>query len=97
MASDRMPMLPRAAAAAAYLCVPFHTLEQWASRKCGPAYYKIGGRVRYRPSDLDAWLESRRCDPQAGQAPRAPLALEPVVPIVQQHVVAIARMQKRRG
>lgn len=93
---DRVPMLTRAEAAT-YLGVPFHTLEQWASRHCGPAYYKIGGRVRYRVADLDAWLESRRCDPQTGQAQKTPLALEPVVPIVQQHVVAIARMQKRRG
>jgi hypothetical protein len=36
-----------------------HTLEQWRWRKIGPPYIKAGGRVRYRKSDVDRWLESR--------------------------------------
>lgn len=26
----------------------------------GPVYLKIGAGVKYRPEDLDAWLEARR-------------------------------------
>ena len=31
-----------------------------SSRKLGIPYYKLGRHVRYRRSDLDAWLEGRR-------------------------------------
>lgn len=34
-------------------------LERLRVRGDGPAYLKLGGAVRYRQSDLDAWLESR--------------------------------------
>jgi hypothetical protein len=32
-----------------------HTLEAWRSRRRGPAYLKIGGRVHYRLEDIEAW------------------------------------------
>jgi len=49
------------AAAAAYLGIEPGTLEVWRStkRQIIP-YAKIGSRVRYSISDLDAWLQTRR-------------------------------------
>ena len=31
------------------------TLEKWRSIRRGPAYLKIGGRVVYRPEDIEAF------------------------------------------
>jgi hypothetical protein len=31
------------------------TLEQWRWQGCGPRYLKIGGRVLYRLSDIEAF------------------------------------------
>jgi excisionase family DNA binding protein len=42
--------------AAQYLGVHPGTLMTWRSRKKGPAYIKVGARVRYRFEDLQAWL-----------------------------------------
>jgi predicted DNA-binding transcriptional regulator AlpA len=36
------------------------TLSNWRSRGCGPAHYRLGGRVMYSPDDVDAWLATRR-------------------------------------
>lgn len=46
--------------AADYLTVTPGTLSVWRStgRYCLP-FVKVGRRVRYRLSDLDAWLEAR--------------------------------------
>lgn len=48
--------------AAAYLGLSAGTLENWraAANKEGPGYCKPSGRVYYRVSDLDAWIESGR-------------------------------------
>ena len=35
------------------------TLERFRLTGNGPVYLKIGGAVRYRRADLDAWLETR--------------------------------------
>jgi excisionase family DNA binding protein len=45
--------------AAAYLGISPKTLNDWRSAGRGPDYLKIGTLVRYRQSDLDAYLE--RC------------------------------------
>lgn len=46
--------------AADYLQVSVRTLDVWrCTRRYEIPYVKIGSRVRYRKSDLDAWLESR--------------------------------------
>lgn len=34
------------------------TLEWWRNVGRGPRYYKMSGRIRYRISDLNAWMES---------------------------------------
>lgn len=44
------------------LGVPFSTLELWAQTGSGPRYAIVGKHSRYRPSDVEAWLESRSRD-----------------------------------
>ena len=45
--------------------LPYSTWASWRSLGRGPAYFKIGGRVVYRGSDLNAWLATRRVEPVA--------------------------------
>lgn len=45
--------------AAAYCRLGKPTLERFRISGDGPRYCKLGGSVRYRRADLDAWLESR--------------------------------------
>lgn len=45
--------------AARYVRLSKPTLERFRISGDGPAYVKLGGAVRYRKADLDAWLESR--------------------------------------
>jgi excisionase family DNA binding protein len=44
---------------AGYLDVPLKTVYAWQSKGGGPRFHKVGRHVRYRLSDVDAWLESR--------------------------------------
>lgn len=44
--------------ASQYLNVPIGTLAYWRHLGEGPAYFKLGRRVLYRPSDLDAFCEA---------------------------------------
>ena len=47
--------------AAEFLGLTANTLMAWRSRKQpGPAYIKVGGRVKYDVRDLLAYLESRK-------------------------------------
>ncbi|MBD8735706.1 helix-turn-helix transcriptional regulator [Sphingomonas sp. CFBP 13706] len=45
--------------AASFLRLGKPTLERFRLTGAGPVYVKLGGAVRYRSTDLDAWLESR--------------------------------------
>jgi len=36
------------------------TLERWRIYSKGPTAIKVGGAVRYRPSDVQEWLATRR-------------------------------------
>jgi excisionase family DNA binding protein len=45
---------------ARYLGVSRHTLYDWRVRHLGPPGYRVGRHVRYRLSEVDAWLEERR-------------------------------------
>jgi predicted DNA-binding transcriptional regulator AlpA len=46
--------------AAAHMRLSTATLANWASLDYGPAYVRIGkGRVLYKMSDIEAWLESQ--------------------------------------
>lgn len=42
--------------AAAFLCVSRRTLDRWRFDGTGPAFIKLGGAVRYRRADLDAFI-----------------------------------------
>lgn len=57
MATPPDELLP-APDVSAEIHVPEPTLAQWRHRGEGPKFLKLGGHVRYRRSDLDAWLES---------------------------------------
>lgn len=47
------------AAVAAYLGVPIATLYNWRYRGKGPMSIKVGRNVRYRWSDVEAWLTAQ--------------------------------------
>ena len=51
------------AQAADYLGLSVKTLQSWRWRQTGPPYHKLGGAVRYRPEDLDRWIEESRVAP----------------------------------
>ena len=42
-----------------YLGVPVNTLYQWRTKGYGPAGRRVGRYVRYRASDVDAWLDDQ--------------------------------------
>jgi predicted DNA-binding transcriptional regulator AlpA len=35
------------------------SLRQWRKRGIGPRHVKVGRFVRYRPAEIERWLESR--------------------------------------
>jgi len=41
------------------LRVPQRSLDQWAYQGSGPAFVRVGRYRRYRPADLEAWLNER--------------------------------------
>lgn len=50
-------------AAAALRIHPF-TLKRWRMRGYGPQGVKVGGRLRYRMSDIQDWLATLGKEPQ---------------------------------
>lgn len=48
---------------AEYLGVPVTTLYQWRYTGHGPRAYKVGRHLRYKPTDVERWLE-QQADPQ---------------------------------
>lgn len=52
----RTPLLTEAATAE-YLSVSIRTVQAWRLRGGGPLYVKLGKSVRYRPADLEQWVE----------------------------------------
>ncbi len=36
-----------------------HTLRTMRTRRGGPRFVKLGGKVLYRPSDIESWLRER--------------------------------------
>lgn len=38
------------------------TLANWRCAGKGPAYFKVGGLVRYKLEDVEAWLELGRIE-----------------------------------
>ncbi len=51
--------LATSAEVAEHLGVPLGTLKQWAYRKVGPKYVKVGRHRRYRWSDIEKWLDQQ--------------------------------------
>ena len=54
--------------AAEQLCIAVQTLRNWRHMRRGPAYLKISRSVRYKPEDLEAYMDANRIDPEAGHA-----------------------------
>ena len=44
---------------AEYLEIPEPTLRQWRHKGTGPQWTRVGRHVRYRWSDVEAWLDSQ--------------------------------------
>ena len=65
MAAGLAPLLS-SADVAELLDVSERTLEFWRYARKGPAYLKVGKRVRYRPADVEAYLEANRQSAEAG-------------------------------
>lgn len=42
---------------AAHLRIPVQTLYTWRGKGYGPRALKIGKHLRWRPQDVEAWLE----------------------------------------
>lgn len=43
------------------------TLRLWRTLGKGPQFVKCEGAIRYRASDLEAWLDSRTVKPEEGK------------------------------
>lgn len=41
-----------------YLGVTLHCVYAWSSRGGGPRVLRVGARLRYRPTDVEEWLDS---------------------------------------
>ncbi len=53
--------------AADFLGVKPGTLDTWrSSKRYGLSYVKVGKHIRYRPSDLQEWIDSRTVISAAG-------------------------------
>lgn len=51
--------------AAAYLNISIRTMQRWRRHGIGPPSIRLpNGYLRYRKSDLDAWLERHGNDPE---------------------------------
>ena len=59
--SDR---LMSAAEVAEFLGINVNTLYQHRYRGEGPPGYRVGGRIRYRRADVEAWLEKQADQPK---------------------------------
>jgi excisionase family DNA binding protein len=44
---------------AEFLGIEVQTLYNWRTQKRGPRSSRIGGRVRYRWADVEAWVDAR--------------------------------------
>lgn len=57
-----LPELLSTSELAQYLDVPLSTIYLWRNRGEGPPGFKVGKQVRYRVSDVVAWLDERRAN-----------------------------------
>jgi predicted DNA-binding transcriptional regulator AlpA len=54
--------LPNTSQVAEFLGLPVRTLTQWRYHGLGPRYHKVGKHVRYRWSEVEAWLDDQGRD-----------------------------------
>jgi excisionase family DNA binding protein len=59
MSISNLPKFLTTDQAAELLTVSASTLEVWRYRRTGPRFVKIGRSVRYRQSDVEAFIEER--------------------------------------
>lgn len=45
-----------------YLQVPARTVYAWNTKGVGPKRIRVGREVRYRASDVEAWLKQQEVD-----------------------------------
>ncbi|MEX0504548.1 helix-turn-helix domain-containing protein [Alphaproteobacteria bacterium LSUCC0719] len=55
-----IPLYLTADELARWLAVPIATLSYWRTTRQGPPFCRIGKHVRYRLSDVEAWLQDKR-------------------------------------
>lgn len=46
------------------------TAETWRTRGFGPSYIKVGSLVKYRPSDVRAWMDRRTVNSTCQKLPK---------------------------
>jgi excisionase family DNA binding protein len=68
--SDVVPLLTPAELGD-YLGVPLGTLANWRYQGRGPAYVRFGRHVRYRATDIAAWVDEQQPRRRAGRSPSA--------------------------
>ena len=56
------PLMPLADVAAR-LGVPVKTFRRWREHGRAPLGYRLGGRISYRWSEVEAWLQQQREQP----------------------------------
>lgn len=52
--------------AAAALAIAPKTLRNWRSQGLGPPFIRLGGAIRYRETDLQAWVDAQAVAVGAG-------------------------------
>lgn len=60
--TEEQHLLTEAEAADYLHDIPPGTLRQWRHLGRGPAYVRLGRHVRYRPEDLDAFIQANRVE-----------------------------------
>ena len=60
-----MPKLWTVQDVAEYLGVPVATLYTWRTHGRGPTARKVGKYLRYKPEDVEAWLDALTTDKSA--------------------------------
>ena len=61
------------------LNIPVASARRWRLLGQGPKFLKIGASVRYKPEDVDAWLDSRPAGGDAMAEERPPRAFDKAV------------------
>lgn len=47
---------------AVYLQIPERTLYAWRYKHTGPTAIRVGRFLRYRPSDVESWLDEQQAE-----------------------------------